>query len=179
MNKMKNKFWAGVLYVWNHPVILAPILLILAYLLFNEIRAQAFTSYLNCNYVLGEGIHFDDTIGGRTWSSVFCEGFTLGIPGVFTVDIPGLAGIFNPVLEFVRTVTVWAVLLFFAFISLLLTLIINNLKTIVKIVTLNREEWKRFGASIVTFLLFFVVFCTLFYFKVMHPNFLNIRMPGY
>lgn len=167
---MKNKFWAVVLYVRNHPVILAPILLILAYLLFNGIRTQAFKPYMNCNYVLGEGINFNEKIGDRTWTSVFCDGFTLGIPKVFTVDIPGLAGIFNPVLEFVRTVAVWAVLLFFGFISLLLTQIINNLKTIVKIVTLNREEWKRFGASIVTFLLIFVVLCTLFYFNVMHAS---------
>ena len=165
---MKNKLWAGILYVWERPVILAPILLILAYLFFNGIRTQAFKPYLNCNYLLGDWINFNTEFLGRTWTSIFCDGFYTGlpIPWVGKLTIPGIGMILNPVLEGIRKVAVWAVLLFFAFISLFLTHIINNFKTIVRLVTLNREEWKRFGATIDTFLLIFVVFCTLFYFYV-------------
>ena len=170
MNKTKNRFWAVVRFFWNHPVILVPILLIPAYFLFNGIRSQAFTSYFRCNYVLGDGINFHSIIGDRTWTSVFCEGFTIDLL-VAKVEVPGLAWLLDPLLEFVRTVSVWAILLFFAFISLLLTQILNNVKAIVKIVTFNREEWKRLGASIFTFLLIYVVFCTLFYFNVVHPLF--------
>lgn len=171
MTKTKNKLKSGFLFVWNHPVILVPILLILAYLLFNEVRTQAFKPYLNCNYLLGDWLKMN-TLGemplsSKTWTNGFCQGIHLGKVNV------GLALFLDPALEIVRTVAVWVVLLFFAFISLLLTLIINNVKKIVRIVTFNREEWKRFGASIVTFLLIFVVFCTLFYFNVMHPNFLK------
>ena len=179
MNKTKNKLWAVVLYVWSHPIILAPILLILAYFLFDDIRTQAFRNIMNCDYTIGSwiGINSWGSVtwpGSGTWTNLFCNGITIA-----TLPIPGLASILNPLLEFVRTVTVWAILLFFAFFSLLLTLIINNLKTIVRILTFDREEWKRFGANIATFLLIFVVFCTLFYFNVMHPNFLNIRMLGH
>ena len=179
MKKTKKKLWAGVLYVWNHPVILAPFLLVAAYLLFNAVRTQAFADTMRCSYVLGDGINFHATILDRTWTSVFCDGFTLfkDVP-IFEVKVPGVGILINPLLEFARTVAVWAVLLFFAFISLVLTIIINNLKTIVKIVTFNREEWKRFGATIVTFLLIFVVFCAIFYFNVVHPDFLNLRLPG-
>jgi len=179
MNKTKNKFWAAIHYVWDHPIILAPILILLAYLLFNGVRTQAFSKFMNCNYLLGDGINFQATLRDRRWTSIFCDGFTIQFPGVsvLKVHVPGVSVLMDPVLEFARTVAVWAVLLFFAFLSLILTLIINNLKMIVRIVTFNKEEWKRFGANLVTFFLIFVVFCAIFYFKYVQPDFLAIKLP--
>ena len=165
MNKTKNKLWVGMRYIWDHPVILSPLLLILAYLLLNVIRTQAFTPYMNCNYMLGVklGVNDQGTLLNRTWTSILCEGVDINI-GLHLKFNP-LGGVLNPILKTVRTITVWAILLFFAFLSLFFTLIINNLKTIVRILTFNREEWKRFGATLSTFLLIFIMFCSIFYFS--------------
>jgi len=141
MTKKKNKLLAGVHYVWNRPAILVPIMLIPAYFLFNWIRVEALENIFKCNYVLR-----DFFLGGA-----IC---TLG------------GGPINSVLGKARDITVWTILVFFSFLSILLTQIINKFKVIVRLVTLDREEWKRFGSTLVTFLLIFVVSCTLFYFKV-------------
>jgi len=77
-----------------------------------------------------------------------------------------LSGVMDPPLEFARTIIAWSVVIFFAFISIYLTIIINNFKSVIRLVSFNKEEWKRFMASARIWLLLFVTFCTIFYFTV-------------
>jgi hypothetical protein len=58
------------------------------------------------------------------------------------------------------------VILFFAFISLCLTIIIENWKSIVRLICFNKEEWKKLLAGTRIWLFLFVVFCSIFYFAV-------------
>ena len=72
----------------------------------------------------------------------------------------------DPPLELVRTIVAWSILTFFAFLSLYITIILNNLKTVVKLLAFNKEEWMKFIATLRVWLLIFVSFCLLFYFTV-------------
>jgi hypothetical protein len=157
IQKVGEKIWAGVLYVWKRPLLISGILLILAVLLFNVIIKQTFKPYMNCNYLIVDKLSMD---------SFFCKGYNVKAFGSTVFKIPGLNGVMNPPLEFVRKVIAWSVVLFFAFLSMFLTIWVNNIKTIVKILTFNKEEWRRFMASARIWLLFFVVFCSIFYFTV-------------
>ena len=112
---------------------------------------------MNCNYLLVSKLGMD---------SFFCNGKNITAFGSTIFKIPGLRGVMDPPLEFVRAIISWSIVVFFAFLSLWLTIMVNNLKSVVKILTFNKEEWKRFMASARIWLLFFVVFGSLFYFTV-------------
>jgi hypothetical protein len=155
--KLAEKLWAGALYVWKHPVIISGILLILAVFLFNGIVKQTFKPYANCSYLLGSKLGMP---------AFFCDGYTVSFLGTDIFTIPGLRGVMDPPLELARKIISWSVILFFGFLSLALTILINNIKFVVKILTFNKEEWRRFIASARTWMLFFVVFCSIFYFTV-------------
>ena len=157
IRKIGGTIWAGVLYIWNRPVLVGGILLILAIFLFNLIIKQTFKPYTNCNYLLVSKLGMD---------SFFCDGHNVTAFGSTIFRIPGLRGVMDPPLEFVRTIISWSVILFFAFLSLYLTIMINNFKSVIKILTFNKEEWKRFMSSARTWLLIFVSFCSIFYFTV-------------
>ena len=157
IRKLGKKIWAGLLFVWKRPLIVSGILLILAVFLFNLIIKQTFKPYMNCNYLLVSKLGMD---------SFFCNGKNITAFGSTIFKIPGLRGVMDPPLEFVRAIISWSIVVFFAFLSLWLTIMVNNLKSVVKILTFNKEEWKRFMASARIWLLFFVVFGSLFYFTV-------------
>jgi len=152
-----QKLEAGIRYVWEHPLILSAGLLVLAVLLFNIVIKQTFRPYMNCAYLLEKRL---------SMPSFFCDGYDVKVLGSTVFSIPGLGGVMNPPLEFVRKVISWTVVLFFAFLSLYLTIVFNNFKTIVRLVTFRREEWSRLMASLRTWLLLFVSFTFLFYFFV-------------
>jgi len=157
IRKAAQKVWAGVLYVWKRPVIVSGLLLILVVFLFNGILKETFQRYMNCGYLLGTRLGMP---------SFFCDGYTVTWFGADIFTIPGLGGVMNPPLELLRKIISWTVLLFFAFLSLYLTILVNNLKAVVKILPFNKEEWRRFMASARTWMLFFVIFCAAFYFGV-------------
>lgn len=152
-----RKLWIGIRYVWDRPIIVSGILLVLAVLLFSVLLKQTFKTYFNCAYLIG------DQLG---MPSFFCAGHDVKVFGSSVFTIPGLTGVMDPPLEIVRKVVSWIILLFFALLSIYLTILINNLKAVVKLLTLNKEEWKRFMASLRTWLLIFVTFCLTFYFSV-------------
>jgi hypothetical protein len=159
IQRLGGKIWAGVLYIWNRPVIVSGILLALTVLLFNIIIKQTFKPYTNCGYLLGNKLGMP---------SFFCDGYTVRDP-VFNSEIftiPGLRGAMDPPLEFARTIISWTVVLFFAFVSVYLTIMVNNFKSVIRLVTFNKEEWKRFMSSLRVWFLFFVTFCAIFYFTV-------------
>lgn len=157
LRKTGKKIWSGILYVWNRPILVSAILLALAALLFNVIIKQTFKPYTNCSYLIVTKLHMD---------SFFCNGYNVNAFGSTVFTIPGLSGVMNPPLEFARSIIAWSVIIFFAFISIYLTIIINNFKTVVKILTFNKEEWKRFMGSVRIWLVLFVGFCSAFYFTV-------------
>jgi hypothetical protein len=152
-----RKIWAVIGYLWNRPIILSAVLLILAIFLFDLLLKQTFVNYLRCTYLLNNQLGVP---------AFFCTGHNVEFLGASIFKIPGLAQVIDPPLEFTRKVIVWSILVFFAFVSLYLTIIINNLKAVVKLLTFDKHEWKKFIASLRTWLLIFVSFCLLFYFAV-------------
>jgi len=152
-----GSLWAGARYLWAHPLIVSALLLVLAVLLFNVVIRQTFKPYLNCAYLLENRL---------AMPSFFCDGYDVKVLGSTVFSIPGLGGVMNPPLEFVRRVIAWSVVVFFALVSLYLTIVINNFKTIVRLVTFRKEEWQQLLASLRTWLLLFVSFSFLFYFFV-------------
>jgi hypothetical protein len=131
------------------------VLLILAVFLFNLIIKETFTRYTNCNYLIVNHLRMDP---------FFCNGYTVKFIETTIFTIPGLKDVIDPPLELIRLVIAWSVVLFFAFISLFLTIIIKNLKTVGKLISFNKDEWIKFMASVRVWLFLFVVFCTVFYF---------------
>jgi hypothetical protein len=131
------------------------VLLILAVFLFNLIIKETFTRYTNCNYLIVNHLRMDP---------FFCNGYTVKFIETTIFTIPGLKDVIDPPLELIRLVIAWSVVLFFAFISLFLTIIIKNLKTVGKLISFNKDEWIKFMASLRVWLFLFVVFCTVFYF---------------
>jgi hypothetical protein len=152
-----RKIWGGMVYIWKRPLIVSAILLVLAIFLFNLIIKQTFKPYLNCAYLVGNKLGMP---------SFFCDGYDVKVLGSTIFSIPGLRGVMDPPLELVRKIVSWSVAIFFAFLSLYLTIMIDNLKSFVRLVTFNKEEWKKFMASLRTWLLIFVSFSFLFYFTV-------------
>lgn len=133
------KLWAGILYLWNRPLIVVGILLVAAIFLFNLILQQAFKPYTNCAYLIGNKLHMP---------SFFCEGYDVRAFGSSIFKIPGLGGVMDPPLEFVRKLIAWSIVVFFAFLSAYLAYIINNVKSVIKLLTLNKEQWKSFLANL-------------------------------
>lgn len=152
-----RKIWAGIRYIWKHPIIISAALLILAILLFDLLLKQTFVNYLKCTYLLDTQMGMPD---------YFCAGYDVKVLGSTIFKIPGLGEVIDPPLEFTRKVVIWSILIFFAFLSLYLTILINNLKAVIKLLTFDKEEWKKFMASLRTWLLIFVSFCLLFYLAV-------------
>jgi len=147
----------GILNVWIRPIIISGILLILAILLLNLIIKGAFTQYTNCNFLIVTQLGLDP---------FFCNGYDVKVFDTTIFTITGMKNVMDPPLELVRSAIAWSVILLFAFISLFLTIVIVNLKTVVRLITFNKEEWKKFMASTRIWLLIFVGFCSIFYFAV-------------
>jgi hypothetical protein len=157
VRRMGGKIWSGILYVWNRPILISGVLLVLAVFLFNLLIKETFKPYTNCSYLIVNQLGMD---------SFFCNGHTVTAFGSTIFTIPGLKGVMDPPLELVRSVIAWSVVLFFAFISLFLTIMIDHLKFVVRLVSFNKEEWKKFMARARIWLFLFVGFCAVFYFTV-------------
>jgi hypothetical protein len=152
-----RKFWSGICYVWDRPVIVVTILVVLSALLFDTIIKDSFKPYTNCRYLIATKLNV---------GNVVCDGVTVRDPlfGKKLFELPGLSALMDKPLELFRKVFAWIIVTFFVFLSLFLTITINNIIRIIKILTFNKEEWKRFLASARTFLLILVTFCSVFYF---------------
>jgi hypothetical protein len=155
--KASGNVRSGILNDWIRPVIISCVLLSLAIILLNLIIKGAFTPYANCNYLIVTQLKMDP---------FFCNGYNVKFFDTTIFTIPGMKNVMDPPLELVRSAVSWSAILFFAFISLFLTIIIENLKTVVRLITFNKEEWKKFFASTRIWLFLFVGFCLIFYFAV-------------
>jgi uncharacterized integral membrane protein len=147
----------GILQGWIYPIILSGVLLILAILLLNLIINEAFAQYTNCDFLIVTRLGMDP---------FFCNGYDVKVFDTTIFTIPGMKNAMDPPLELVRSAAAWGVLLVFALFSLLLTLIIENLQSVVRLITFHKEEWKKFLAGTRIWLFLFVGICTIFYFAV-------------
>ena len=138
-------------------IILSCVLLLLAIFLFNLLVKETFIKYTNCNYLIVTRLSMDP---------LFCNGSTVKLLGTTIFTIPGLKGVMDPQLELVRSIIAWIVIIFISLISFCLTSIIQNLKTIVRLISFNKEEWKKVMASARIWLFLFIGFSSVFYFTV-------------
>jgi len=152
-----GNFRSGILNGWVFPILLSGALLILAVFLPNRIIKGAFTQYANCNYLVVTQLKMDP---------LFCNGYEVKFLGATVFTIPGIKNALDPRLEQVRSAAAWGAILLLAFISLFLTMILVNWRTIVGLITFRKEEWKKFLAGLRIWLFLFVVFCLVFYFAV-------------
>ena len=150
-----GNFQQGILKDWIIPVIIIVILIVLAIFLFPLIIKGAFSQYANCDYLVVTRLRLDP---------FFCDGYNVKVLGATVFTIPGMKNVMDPPLELVRSAAAWGVILLFACISLFLTIIVVNVKTIVGLITFNKEEWKKFIAGTQIWLLLFVGICAIFYF---------------
>jgi hypothetical protein len=157
IQKAGGNFRLGILNGWILPIILSGVLLILAILLWNLIVKEAFAQYADCNFLIVTRLGMDP---------FFCNGYDVKAFDTTIFTIPGLKNVMDPPLELLRSAAAWGVLLVFAFISLLLTIIIENLQSVVRFLTFDKEEWKKFIAGTRVWLFLFVGICTIFYFAV-------------
>jgi hypothetical protein len=152
-----GNFRPGILTAWIRPVIISCILIVLAVFLLNLIIKGSFAQYANCNYLVVTRLEMDP---------FFCDGYDVKFFDATVFTIPGMKSVMDPPLELVRSAVVWSVILLLAFTSLFLTILIVNWKSILRLVTFHKEEWKRFMAGTRIWLFLFVVFCSIFYFAV-------------
>jgi hypothetical protein len=145
----------GFLKVWILPILIIGILIVLAILLLPLIIHGAFTRYANCNYLVVTRLGMDP---------FFCNGYDVKVLGATIFTIPGMKNVMDPPLELVRSAAAWGVIFLFASISLFLTVIITNWKTLVGLITFRKEEWIKFMTGAGVWLLLFVGFCLVFYF---------------
>lgn len=153
VRRLLKPVWAGVRFVWDHPLVLNAGLLVLLVLLLSPMLKQTFSAYTNCNYLITQRLSAPAEI---------CEGVDFGLLG----RVDGLKKFMDAPLEAGRSLLVWLVIFIFASLSLYLTLLINSLKTIVKLLTFNKAAWAAMMANMRVWLLLFVSFCALFYFNV-------------
>jgi hypothetical protein len=146
-----------ILSVWILPVTISGVLLVLAIFLLTLVIKRAFTPYANCNFLIVTQLGMDP---------FFCNGYDVKVFDATVFTIPGMKDVVDPPLELVRSAITWGVILLFAFISLFLTILIENWKTVVGLITFQKEEWKKFLASTRIWLFLFVGLCAVFYFAV-------------
>jgi succinate dehydrogenase hydrophobic anchor subunit len=147
----------GILNGWILPIIISGVLLVLAIFLVNLNIQGAFTQYANCHYVVVTQLKMDP---------FFCNGYDVKVFDATIFSIPGMKSVMDPTLERIRLAVAWGVLLLFACISLFLTIIVVNIKTVIGLLTFNKEEWKKFLAGTRVWLFLFVGICAIFYLAV-------------
>jgi hypothetical protein len=148
---------SGILKVWIIPILIIGILVMLAIFLLPLIIQGAFTQYANCNYLVVTRLGMD---------SFFCNGYEVKVFDATIFTIQGMKNVMDPPLELVRSAAAWGVILLFAFVSLFLTILIVNLRTLVRLITFHKEEWNKLLANTRIWLFLFVGICTIFYFAV-------------
>jgi hypothetical protein len=150
---IKNKFFHTIRILGE--ILLSCALLMLAVFLLNLLVKETFTKYTNCTYLIVTRMGMDP---------LFCTGNTVKFLGTTIFTIPGLKGVMDPQLELVRKSIAWIVVIFFALVSFCLTIIVVNIKTLVRLISLNKDEWKKFMTNVRIWLLLFIIFCSGFYF---------------
>lgn len=154
LKRLGNGIWSGILSVWNHPLIVV-VLLSAAYFLFTSILTQAFKPFATCNYLILNQLGVDP---------MFCNGHMVMVMGLPVFTLPALRTVMDPSLEAARSAAAWGMVASLAVVSLLLTILINNFKGVLRILAFNKEDWGRLLASARLWLLIFLALGMAFYF---------------
>lgn len=152
-----RKVGAGLRAVWQRPLLLSGLLLVVAVFLGHRLIQEAFKPYTNCHYLIVNQLRMEP---------IFCEGYTLQVLGATLFTLPGLQGVLDQPLEQLRVLLAGSVLLFLAALSLVLTLLIHNFQAIVRLLRFDPAEWKKFLTHAQLWLLLFVGLGLVFYFTV-------------
>ena len=154
LKRLGNGIWSGILSIWKHPIIVI-VLLSTAYFLFTSILTQAFKPFATCEYLILNQLGVDP---------MFCNGHMIRMVGVPIFTLPALRTVMDPSLEAARSAAAWGVVASLAVISLLLTILVNNFKGVLRILAFNKEDWGRLLASARLWLLIFLALGMAFYF---------------
>lgn len=127
-------------------IILTPIFCLISYWMFKNLWSDIF----NCNYLITKKLGAPKEIS---------EGIHIDFLGI---HIPGLGSLLNPVLEFIRKLSIVIILFFIGVLSFICNFIFTKFKLIIKLVTFDKEQWRRFLSGYRVFLLTFVCLCTMF-----------------
>lgn len=156
IRKAGSKIWSGILFIWNYPILISIVLLVLAVVLINLLVTQTFKPYFNCAHLLGS-------------INSLCSGVSIDIKiplvyeHTFTI-LPALSAMNSP-LEAFRQFITWDIIILFALFSLALAFVVSKIAGFIRFV-MTPEGRKIVLTNVSVFLLFFVIFCALFYFKV-------------
>ena len=161
----------ALVFLWEHPLIITVILLALAGYLLKEVTARTFAEVMNCDYLL---------VSRLAWPAVVCDGFTLELPGLvrnavvsflgeaslkgLPFVLPGLSSVIDPPLEFFRQVIVWGAVILSALLSFFLTILLSKARAVIRLILLNREEWRTFLFGLRTWAFLFLLLCGGFYY---------------
>jgi hypothetical protein len=150
-------------------LILSIALIVLAVYLINLLVARTFKPYFNCAYLAGP--NFTNLCTGLDISGLHILGpidfLGLHIPSVdigpFHILDP-LDSAVNPSLETARRFITWDIIIILALVSLALAFIASKIRGFVRLL-LTPEGRKVILTHLSIYLLFFVILCSLFYFK--------------
>jgi hypothetical protein len=150
-------------------LILSILLIVLAVYLINLLVAKTFKPYFNCAYLAGP--NYTNLCTGIDISGVHILGpidfLGLHIPSVdigpFHVLDP-LDSAVNPSLETARRFIAWDIIIILALVSLALAFIASKIRGFVKFL-LTPEGRKVILTHLSIYLFFFVILCSLFYFR--------------
>lgn len=159
VKNVAGKLWIGIRILWKSPLVITIILLILAGVLLNLLVTQAFQNVFTCDHLVTRSLNTD----------VFCAGYTftldLGFIGKWDIPILPALNVLDPSLQVLRKFIAWNIILFFALVSLVLAFIASKAVGFVKFV-MTEQGRKVVLTNLSIWLLFFVLFCALFYFNV-------------
>lgn len=176
-----RKIRIGISYIWNRPLIISGVLLVLTILLFSIIMMRTFSSYTNCNYLFRQKASALSFIcnGIKVEQKFEFDAPIVGHVNLGTISFPILqpleAGL-NKTLEAIRKFVTWNIIILFALASLFLTILLNfviqqtqKIVNTVKVLIRNKEERRSFlNLYLNTWLLIFVSLGLVFYFTVGH-----------
>jgi hypothetical protein len=150
-------------------LILSIVLIVLAVYLINLLVAKSFKPYFNCAYLAGP--NFTNLCTGMNISGVHILGpidfLGLHIPSVdigpFHILDP-LDPAVNPALETARRFIAWDIIIILALVSLALAFVVSKISGFVRFLQTPQGR-KVVLTHLSIFLFFFVILCSLFYFK--------------
>ncbi|MDJ0757016.1 MAG: hypothetical protein QNJ45_26025 [Ardenticatenaceae bacterium] len=153
LRKFQRQVGAIVKPIWQRTAVYNAVMIAAAALLFYWLLQQAFSAYFNCNYLIRDSLDMPGFV---------CSGRDFTV-----VRIPGLNSVMNGPLEGIRRFILWAVLFFFIVISGYATWIIQNMRKVVKLIKLDRQEWKAVGSTMRVFISILVLLNAAFFVYVM------------
>lgn len=178
--------WKGAVFLWEHPLIITVVLLLLVGYFFPVLIKDTFGDIMKCDYLVTQKMNVPPAI---------CDGFSLkvaDIPGSIAIAfnqpgweslirsglnmilgdqikgsidlLPPLEAAIDPSLEIVRQVMVWGAVALFALLSFFVTFVLSKLRSVVKLILLSRDEWRNLLFGLRTWAFIFLLMIGAFYY---------------